>query len=131
MDVRIPADENFDFYACRKLYKKYQKAVGDDVSFNQIIKNTCFYSFYDNKNLVGCIYVFEKNKKIFINGFAKRGFHNFNIKAVKKIFDWFKSDIYAFSINYRARYVLFTSCFSKITDNLFVYYNNGESRKGN
>ena len=81
MEIRIPANENFDFYACKKLYKKYQNLIGDDVPFNQIIKNTFFYSFYQNKKLIGCIYIFEKYKKLYMNGFAIRGFHNFNIKV--------------------------------------------------
>lgn len=130
MLVRIPADENFDFYACRKLYKKNQKLVGDNASFNQIIQNTFFYSFYDDKTLVGCIYVFEKQKKIFMNGFAERKFHKFNIDAVKKITDWFNTDIYAESMQKTARYLLLKCGFKKISDNLFVYYNNGACRKG-
>lgn len=130
MHIRIPQHENFDFYACRKLYKKYQKLVGDNVSFNQIIKNTFFYSFYDDKTLVGCIYVFEKQKKLFMNGFAKRGFHKFNIQAVKKIFDWFNADIYAQSVRKPAILLLLKCGFKKISDNMFVYYNNGVNRKG-
>lgn len=172
MEVRIPADENFDFYSCKKLYKKYQKLIGDDASFNQIIKNTFFYAFYDNKTLVGCIYVFEKwlgvnesgfnsphtketgvgvnenslnsaptkeieagvndnGMKLFINGFAKQGFHQFNVAAVKKIFEWFNSDIYAESIRKPAIFLLLKCGFKRVSDNLFVYYNNGIHQKGN
>ena len=130
MEIRIPAHKNFDFYACKKLYKKCQKLVGDDVSFNQIIKNTFFYSFYNSKNLIGCIYIYEKQKKLFMNGFAKRGFHEFNLKAVKKIFEWFNTDIYAESKQKPAIYLLLKCGFQKISDNLFVYHNNGLCRKG-
>ena len=128
MDVRIPADKNFDFYACKKLYKKNQKLIGDDASFNQIIQNTFFFSFYDDKTLVGCIYVYQKDGKTFLNGFAKRGFHSFNIYAVKKIFNWFKSDIYAESKHKTAILLLLRCGFKKISENLFVYHNN---MKGN
>ena len=109
MDVRIPADKNFDFYACRKLYKKNQKLI-------------------DDKTLVGCIYVYQKDGKTFLNGFAKRGFHSFNIYAVKKIFNWFKSDIYAESKHKTAILLLLRCGFKKISENLFVYHNN---MKGN
>lgn len=130
MEIRIPANKNFDFYACKKLFKKYQRLVGDYGSFNKIIKNTFFYSFYYDKVLVGCIYVYEKQKKLFMNGFAKRGFHEFNLQAVKKIFEWFSSDIYAESIRKPAIYLLLKCGFERISDNLFVYHNNGECRKG-
>lgn len=130
MEIRIPENQNFDFYACKKLYKKYQGLICDDASFNQVIKNTFFYSFYDNKNLIGCIYIFEKQKKIFMNGFARRGYHNFNVQAVKRIFEWFDSDIYAESKQKPAIYLLLKCGFQKISDNLFVYYKNGLCRKG-
>ena len=130
MEIRIPANENFDFYACKKLYKKYQNLIGDDVSFNQIIKNTFFYSFYQNKKLIGCIYIFEKYKKLYMNGFAIRGFHNFNIKAVKKIFEWFNTNIYAESNKKPAIYLLLKCGFKKISYDLFVYYKKDLCQKG-
>lgn len=131
MKIKIPSDQDFDFYACKKLYKKYQKQIGDYVSFNQIIQNTFFYSFYDGKNLVGCIYLYRKRKKLYMNGFANRKYHQFNIDAVKKIFKWFCCDIYAKSHQKSAIFLLLKCGFQKISDNTFVYYNNGLSQKGN
>ena len=125
MKIFIPADEGFDFYACRKLYKKNQRLVGDDASFNQVLKNTFFYAFYDDKTLVGCIYVYKKKEKLYLNGFAERGFHLFNIQAVKKVLKWFRCDIYAESIHKTAIYLLLRCGFKRESKNLFVYHNNG------
>lgn len=130
MFIKIPADKDFDFYACRKLYKKYQKLVGDDASFNKIIKNAFFYSFYDNKTLVGCIYIYKKKKKLYINGFAIRKFYEIKYQALNKIFDWFDCDIYAESIRKPAIYMLYQCGFEKISENLFVHRKNGFCRKG-
>lgn len=131
MKVLIPADEEFDFYACRKLYKKNQRLVGDNASFNQIIKNTFFYAFYDDKVLVGCIYVYKKKEKLYLNGFAQRGFHLFNIEAVKKVLKWFRSDIYAEARHKTSRLLLLRCGFCRESENLFVYYNNGLTGKEN
>ena len=40
MIIKTPLNPDFDFYNCKKLYKKYQKQINDDSSFNEIIKNT-------------------------------------------------------------------------------------------
>ncbi len=128
MKVIVPSDDEFDFYACRKLYLKNKKSVGDDSSFNYIIQNTFFYSFYDDKTLVGCIYLYQKREKLFMNGFAKRGFHKFNLEAVQKILNWFSCDIYAESFRKPAILVLLRCGFKRIKNSLFVYYN---IKKGN
>lgn len=130
MDIKIPADSDFDFYSCKKLYKKCQKLIGDDASFKQIIQNTFFYSFYDDKTLVGCIYLYEKNKKLFLNGFATRKFYEIKKNALLKIFEWFDCDIYAESIRKPAIYMLYQCGFEKISENLFVHRKNGFCRKG-
>ncbi len=128
MKVIVPSDDEFDFYACRKMYLKNKKSIGDDASFNFIIQNTFFYSFYDNKTLVGCIYLYQKREKLFMNGFAKRGFHKFNLEAVQKILNWFSCDIYAESFKKTAILVLLRCGFKRIKNSLFVYYN---TKKGN
>ena len=128
MKVIVPSDDEFDFYACRKMYLKNKKSIGDDASFNFIIQNTFFYSFYDNKTLVGCVYLYQKREKLFMNGFAKRGFHKFNLEAVQKILNWFSCDIYAESFKKTAILVLLRCGFKRIKNSLFVYYN---TKKGN
>lgn len=128
MKVIVPSDDEFDFYACRKMYLKNKKSIGDDASFNFIIQNTFFYSFYDKKTLVGCIYLYQKREKLFMNGFAKRGFHKFNLEAVQKILNWFSCDIYAESFKKPAILVLLRCGFKRIKNSLFVYYN---TKKGN
>lgn len=128
MKVIVPSDNEFDFYACRKLYLKNKKSIGDDASFNFIIQNTFFYSFYDDRTLVGCIYLYQKREKLFMNGFAKRGFHKFNLEAVQKILNWFSCDIYAESFKKTAILVLLRCGFKRIKNSLFVYYN---TKKGN
>ena len=65
-----------------------------------------------------------------MNGFAIRGFHNFNIKAVKKIFEWFNTNIYAQSNKKPAIYLLLKCGFKKISDDLFVYYKKDLCQKG-
>lgn len=121
MIIKIPSHSDFDFYACKKLYKRYQKLVGDNETFNKIIKNTFFYAFYDGKTLVGCIYVYKKEEKLFINGFAIRKYYEIKKQALEKIIEWFNCNIYAESVNKPAIYMLLVCGFKKIEKNLYVY----------
>lgn len=130
MKIIVPTDGDFDFYSCRKLYYQNQKAIGDDAKFNQIIKNTLFFSFYDNKVLVGCIYLYKREEKLFFNGFAKPKFHMFNLVAVEIILKSIDCDIYAESIQKPAIYVLLRCGFKRVEPNIFMYKKMGKSQKG-
>ena len=46
--VLIPKDYDFNYKQCKKLYKKYKKDIGDNQEFRDIVKNTFFYSFFDD-----------------------------------------------------------------------------------
>ena len=48
--VFIPKDSGFNYKQCKKLYKKYRKQIGDDQEFRDIVKNTFFYSFFDEES---------------------------------------------------------------------------------
>ena len=48
--VLIPKDYNFNYKQCKKLYKRYKKEIGDNQEFGDIVKNTFFYSFFDNES---------------------------------------------------------------------------------
>ena len=85
MEVRIPKDKNFEFTKCKELYELNQSLINDDVSFEDIANNTFFYSFYKDKTLIGCIYLYYKFSKLFLNGFSQRKYFLFNISALKKI----------------------------------------------
>jgi len=123
MIIKTPLNPDFDFYNCKKLYKKYQKQINDDSSFNEIIKNTLFFSFYKTRNLIGCIYLYPKSNHLFLNAFAKPKNHLFNIKALKYILNLVNIDIYAYSEQKPAILVLLRCGFKKIEKNTFVYHN--------
>lgn len=101
------------------MYKKYQRVIRDDQEFRNVVKNTFFYSFFDDKRLIGCIYYYYKNNKLYVNAFANRHTHEINIKYFKETFKWFSCDIYAETTYKTAILCLYKCGFKKIDDNLY------------
>ena len=100
--VFIPYDKEFWVFKdeCKKLYESVQNKICDTNSFEFIIKNTFFYLFVFDEKLIGAIYFFEdKNKKLFLNGFANRKMHLLNLECLKMSLNWFDCDIYATAQN--------------------------------
>lgn len=74
----------------------------------------CFYE----ENLLGCIYLELRNKKIFLSGFSKPKQLNKVIEAINHICNYFKEDIYSDTPFKHAKLVLIRCGFKKITENI-------------
>lgn len=102
------------------MYKKYQRLIGDDQEFRDIVRNTFFYSFFDDDKHIGCIYYYLKEGKLFVNAFAHRHTHITNITCLKKTFEWFKGNIYAETRHKTAIFCLYKCGFKKLRNNIYV-----------
>ena len=111
----------FDYHACKSLFLKYQNSINDNSCFDDILNNSLFFSFYDNLGLIGCIYFYPKNKKLFCNAFARRHSHLKNLRCFNFAINCFNCDIYAYSDKKTAILVLLKSGFKKIKNNLFIH----------
>jgi len=109
----------FDYYACKSMYLENQEKLGDNSDFESVLSNTLFFSFYDNQGLIGCIYFYPKNDKLFCNAFARRKSHQKVLKCFEFSLKCFTCDIYAYSKNKPAIFVLLKSGFQKLGENLF------------
>lgn len=123
MRVSIPIDNEFNYKECKNLYEQNKGLINDNSTFDEIIKNTLFYSFYENNTLTLCIYFFEKNKKIWVNGFGIRKHHLFNKHCFKKALTWFNSDIWAYCTHRPAIFGLLSCGFKKYKRNLYKFKN--------
>lgn len=123
LEVFIPSSPEFHIYETplRLLYEKVQDKIGDDNSFEFICDNTFFYMFVFNGRLVGGIYYYEKNGKLFLNGFANRKMFRINIECLKLSTTWFTSNIYAESMNRASAICLLKAGFKRLKGNLFVF----------
>lgn len=119
--VLIPNNPDFNYKECKKLYKKYRKQIGDNQEFRDIVKNTFFYSFFDDNKHIGCIYYYMRGDKLFVNAFANRHTHLINIECLKKTFEWFNCDIYAETKHKTAIYCLYKCGFKKVEKNIYKY----------
>jgi hypothetical protein len=120
--VRVPQDKEFDYEACRGLYDDLNDRIQDG-DFDDVINRTQFFSFYiaSTNELIGCIYYYEKDNKLFVNAFANRKHHRLNLECLKETFKWFDGDIYATTKHKTAILCLYRCGFKKINDNTFVY----------
>ena len=109
----------FDYDACKSMYLKNQEKISDSSDFESVLSNSLFFSFYDNQGLIGCIYFYLKSDKLFCNAFARRKSHQMVLKCFDFSLKCFVCDIYAFSKNKPAVFVLLKSGFKKLGENLF------------
>ena len=112
---------SFDYNACKIMFLENQLKINDPSDFDSVLSDSLFFSFCDNEGLIGCIYFYPKFDKVFCNGFARRKSH----KKILKCFDFamkcFDCDIYAFSENKPAIFLLLKYGFKKIEENLFYF----------
>ena len=121
MKVVIPLDKDFEFERCKKMYVSNNKRVNDDATFEEVIENTFFYSFYDEHELTLCVYFYEIDGKLWVNGYGVRNKHLFNKKCFEKALSWFNCDIWA-NTKYRdVAWALLRCGFKRFGKNLYLY----------
>ncbi len=121
MQVLIPTDKNFNYFQCKKLFEDNQHLIEDYEKFDDVIKNTFFYSFFVGGKHIGCIYYYEIDDKLFVNVVAYRKTHLINIECFKTSLTWWNCDIYARTHHKTAIYGMLKCGFKKIGENLYKY----------
>lgn len=121
MKVLTPLDSDFEFERCKKMYEYYNPRVKDDATFEEVIRNTFFYSFYDNQDITLCVYFYEKDDKLWVNGYGIRNKHLFNKKCFKNALGWFNCDIWAETPYKDVVWALLRCGFKKFEDNIYVF----------
>ena len=124
MKVIIPKNPEFLLYKekLKEMYEQSQDKICDSNSFDFIIHNTLFYCFIDSDGaLIGAIYFFKDNNKLFLNGYAGRKHYEENIECLRLSTTWFNCDIYAEAQNRASAMCLLRVGFKRVKDKLFVY----------
>ena len=121
--VIIPNNPDFLLYKdkLKEMYEQNQDKICDSNSFDFILYNTLFYCFIDDGTLIGAIYFFQDEGKLYLNAYAGRKHLDKNIECVKLSTTWFNCDIYAEAQNRASALCLLRSGFKRVKDNLFVY----------
>lgn len=123
MKVVIPTDEDFNYSECMEMFEYYKPVLNEDSSFDEVLNNTLFYAFYDDKKLSLCVYFFSDKDKLWVNGYGIRKNHLFNKKCFRKALGWFNCDIWAKSTQKPAIFGILSCGFKKYKDNLYLYKN--------
>ena len=122
----IPVQPEFNKFRdeCRELYEHLQEQITDTSSFDYVCKNTFFYLFEYNGDLIGGIYYFIKDDgNLYLNGFAKRKKHRLCMECLRMSLTWFKGRVYAEAQNRASALCLLECGFKRERDNLFVKNN--------
>ena len=124
LKILIPKDKDFFRYKneVKKLYLENQDKINDDNTFDFICKETFFYLFLVDEKILGVIYFFQDDGKLYLNGFAVRKFLKEKLEALKLATTWFNCEIYAEAQNKASAYCLKKVGFKKITERLYAYY---------
>lgn len=121
--VRTPKDKLFNYTECEELYNRCKDKLEDDgASFDEVLKRTCFYSFYDicSRKLIGCIYYFKKGKRLYVSAFAERGHHLANLECLQTSLNWWNCNIWSYCKEKPAILCLLRSGFKKHSKNMYV-----------
>lgn len=120
----IPKDFEYSKFRteCKTLYESLQDKICDTNSFEFIEKNTFFYLFEKDGELIGAIYYFldSEGGRLFLNAFAKRKKHTLCLECLKMSLDWFFPPIYAEAQNRASALCLLKCGFKRVEGNLFV-----------
>ena len=121
--VLIPSQAEFHIYETplRELYEKSQDKICDSNTFEFIRDNTFFYMFLDNDDLIGGIYYFIDNERLYLNGFAFPKKFLLNLECVKMSLNWFCCDIYAEAQNRASALCLLRCGFKRVEEKLFIF----------
>ena len=122
LEVLIPTDLRFKFYEkeIKKLYEENQSKICDDSSFEFVRDNTFFYLFLYNEKIVGAIYYFEIDNKLWVNAFSGRKTHFLNMECFELSTTWFDCDIWAEAQNRASVICLVRLGFKRVRENIFV-----------
>ena len=121
MKVFIPNDKEFNYDECKKMFEQNRYLVNDNSSFDDVLQNTLFYSFYDDNVLSLCVYFFKLKNKMWVNRFGARKHHLFNKKCFQTALEWFDCDIWAKCPHKPAVFGLICCGFKKYKDNIYVF----------
>jgi hypothetical protein len=128
--VRTPEHELFNYGECREMFDKHREVLDVD-DFDTVIKTTHFFSFYEwhRAELIGCIYFYQQDDKLFVTAFAGRGHHELNLECLRMSLDWYTCDIYAENVQPTARICIRKCGFEKLNDNLYIYRRKKNGKK--
>ena len=118
----IPQNPEFEKYKSqiKKIYEKYQEKICDPNSFEFVIHNTLFFSFFLDGAFIGAIYYFMENEKLFLNAFALPKNHIANLLCLRHSLSWFKKPIYAEAQNRASALCLLRCGFKRVEGKIFV-----------
>ena len=121
--VIIPSDAEFRCYETllKEMYESSKEKIHDTNTFDFITRHTLYYAFIKNGTIIGAIYFFEDEDKLFLNAYAGRKHHEENVECVKMSTEWFSCDIYAEAQNRASALCLLRSGFTRKEGNLYVY----------
>jgi hypothetical protein len=94
MRVLIPYDEGFEYEKVKSMYDENRLRLREQSTFDEVLKNTLFYSFYDGERITLCVYYYSLEGKLWVNGFGKRNSHLFNKKCFEISLKWFDCDVW-------------------------------------
>lgn len=118
--IHIIRPNKDNYLPLKHIFDRYKEQMDAD-EFG-IVANCCnCMFFFSDEDLIGCIYLYPKEDKVFVNAFATRGHHKLNLHILKAVLDTVNFDVYAEPLNKSSKLCILRLGFEKFKDNIYIY----------
>lgn len=121
MKVSIFSDKDFRYKDCKELFYKSNETLEEALDFDGLIKKYQLFQYTHENKLIGCLYYYFEDDKLFVATFANKGFAEEKYKCLKESLTYYDCDIYARTKQRHVAIALLRCGFKKISDNLYKY----------
>ena len=118
--IQIVRPNKDNYLPLKYIFDQYKEQMNADEFSTVVNYYDCRFFFLD-ENLIGCIYLYPREDKIFVNAFATRGHHQLNLFILKTVLDIAGCDVYAEPIHKTSKLCVLRLGFEKFKDNIYIY----------
>ena len=121
MRVVIPTDKDFDYEINKHLFNKANKTLKENLTFDNVLKQFQFFSFYDGEEYLGFIYFFYKDDKLYVATASVPKRYKQTLECFKQALTYYNCDVYAETNQRHVKLAALKVGFKKVRDNLYKY----------
>lgn len=110
----------FNYSESKELWERHKAKLDDGGDFCKVLANSHFYSFFEGEKFIGCLCFYEKEGRLYFNGFSNRKGHLINLECLKKAFSFYSEDIYAECAQRAGIFCLLRAGFKRVGTDLYM-----------
>lgn len=125
--IQIIRPNKDNYLPLKHIFDQYKEQMDAD-EFGVVANCYNCMFFFEDEDFIGCIYLYPRGNKVFVNAFATRGHHKLNLIILKAVLDTVKKDVYAEPLHKTSKLCVLRLGFKKFKDNIYIYRRNKNGR---